>query len=288
MDRNLYDSGDVPMIDIFEYLEYQSFLRDHYEWCKKSLRYFSFRYIALKTGLDASFYVKVLNKQKHISDGSLPSLITFLKLNKKEAEYFTTLVHFNKAKEPDQERLYFEKLLALRNPVSKTLEKEKYDYFSCWHNVAVWEELKVITFKGDFADLAARIIPTITPAQAKNSVLLLEKLGMIQKNGDGAYRVTDQFVSSDGVTRVMAVRAFQKEVSMLAAEAIERIPKEDRDISTLTLSTTADCLEAIRERLAEVRQEIMKMVKEFDGAEEVYQLNFQIFPLTVNKKMEGR
>jgi uncharacterized protein (TIGR02147 family) len=276
------------MFDIFEYLEYQEYLRDHYQSNKKRYRYFSFRYIAQKTGLDASFYVKVLNKQKHIADAAIPALIGFLKLNKRESEYFTTLVHFNKAARPEQERLYFEKLLSLRNPISKTLDKDKYDYFSSWRNVAVWEELKVVAFKGDFADLAARLNPPITAAQAKRSVLLLERLGMVRREGKGTYKATDQFVSSDGVTRVMAVRAFQKEMSLLAAEAIERIPKEQRDISTLTLSTSVACLEEIRERLTEVRQEIMELVKKYGDSEEVFQLNFQVFPLTRNRKIEGR
>jgi uncharacterized protein (TIGR02147 family) len=276
------------MIDIFEYLEYQDFLRDHYRDSKNRQAFFSFRYIAFKTGLDASFYVKVLSKQKHISDSTIPALTAFLKLNKRESDYFAALVRFNKAKRPEQERLYFEKLLALRNPVSKTLDKDKYDYFSSWRNVAVWEELKVIPFKGDFADLGARLVPAITSAQAKSCVRLLEKLGMVLHEKDGAYRATDQFVSSDGVTRAMSVRAFQKEMSLLAAEAIERIPREQRDISTLTLSTSAACLEAIRERLAEVRHEIMEMVKKFDTSDEVFQLNFQVFPLTHNKKREGR
>jgi uncharacterized protein (TIGR02147 family) len=276
------------MNDIFDYLQYQDFLRDHYKSSKNRQRFFSFRYIALKTGLDASFYVKVLNKQKHISDSAIPKLVDFLRLNKRESEYFAVLVRFNKAKRPEQERMYFEKLLALRNPVSKTLDKDKYDYFSSWRNVAVWEELKVISFKGNFAGLAARMNPAISPAQAKASVRLLEKLGMVIREKDGTYRVTDEFVSSDGVTRAMAVRAFQKEVGLLAANAIERIPKEQRDISTLTLSTSAACLEAIRERLTEVRQEIMELVKKDGAAEEVYQLNFQIFPLTCNRKTEAR
>jgi uncharacterized protein (TIGR02147 family) len=276
------------MNDIFEYLQYQDFLRDHYKSSKNLQRFFSFRYIALKTGLDASFYVKVLNKQKHISDSAIPKLVDFLRLSKRESEYFAVLVRFNKAKRPEQERMYFEKLLALRNPVSKTLEKDKYDYFSSWRNVAVWEELKVISFKGDFADLAARLNPAISLSQAKASVRLLEKLGMVVREKNSTYRVTDEFVSSDGVTRAMAVRAFQKEVGLLAANAINRIPREQRDISTLTLSTSAACLEAIRERLTEVRQEIMEMVKKDGAAEEVYQLNFQIFPLTCNQKREGR
>lgn len=285
---NKFETDDGKMADIFEYLEYQDFLRDHYKSSKNNQRFFSFRYISLKTGLDASFYVKVLNKQKHISEAAVPKLIEFLKLNKREGEYFAALVRFNKAKRPEQERLYFEKLLTLRNPVSKTLDKDNYDYFSSWHNVAVWEVLKVISFKGNFVDLAAKMVPPITPAQAKNSIKLLEKLGMVIREKDGIYRATDQFVSSDGVTHAMAVRAFQKEMSLLAASAIERIPKDQRDISTLTLSTSAACLVAIRERLTEVRHEIMEMVKKDGDAEEVFQLNFQVFPLTSIKKTEGR
>jgi uncharacterized protein (TIGR02147 family) len=272
------------MRTIFEYLEYQDFLRDHYNYSKSCQRFFSFRYIAFKTGLDASFYVKVLNKQKHIADASVPALVAFLKLNKREGDYFAALVRFNKAKQPDQERLYFEKLLSLRNPVAKTLEKDRYDYFSSWRNIAVYEELKVVPFTGDFADLASRLHPPITPAQARGAMRLLEKLGMVRHEKDGTYCVTEQFVSSDGITSAMAVRAFQKEMSLLAAEAIDRVPKEQRDISTLTLSTSAECMEAIRERLNEVRHEIMEMVKKFGTADEVYQLNFQVFPLTRNKK----
>jgi uncharacterized protein (TIGR02147 family) len=273
------------MISVCDYLDYRDFLKDHYNFFKASQRFFSFRYIALKTGLDPSFYVKVINKQKHIADSAVPALAAFCKLNKKETDYFKTLVCFNKEKRSEQSRIYFEKLISLRNPLTKILDKEKYDYFSSWYNVAVCEELKVIAFKGDFADLAARITPSITAAQAKRSVQLLEKLAIVNKRDDGIYHVTDRFVSTDGITRAMAIRNFQKETTGLAVSALERIPKEDRDISSLTVSTSRACLEAIRERIAEVRREIMEMVNNEPCAEEVYQLNFQVFPLTRNKEI---
>jgi uncharacterized protein (TIGR02147 family) len=88
----------LSMNDIFDYMEYRNYLKDHYDCNKRSHTFFSFRYIALKTGLDASFYVKVLNKQKHIADTAVPALVDFLKFNKREGEYFAALVHFNKAK----------------------------------------------------------------------------------------------------------------------------------------------------------------------------------------------
>jgi uncharacterized protein (TIGR02147 family) len=269
-------------------MEYRNYLRDHYEWNKREHRFFSYRYIALKTGLDASFYVKVLNTQKHIAEGAIPALVEFLKFNKRESEYFTTLVHFNKAKHHDQERLYFEKLLSLRTPPAKTLEKDAYDYFSSWHNIVLREELNVVPFKGNFADIAGRLLPAITPAQARQSIRLIEKLGLIRRDEQGVYRLTDQFITTDGISKTIAVKSFQKEVCKLGMEAIDRVPKSDRDITTLTVSTTRSCLEEIRERLTEVRQEIMEIVRKEDKAEDVYQINFQVFPLTRNNPPGAR
>jgi uncharacterized protein (TIGR02147 family) len=68
----------------------------------------------------------------------------------------------------------------------------------------------------------------------------------------------------------------------LGAEAIDRVPKSDRDITTLTVSTSHACLEEIRERIAEVRREIMEIVRKEGKAEDVFQINFQVFPITRN------
>ena len=278
----------LSMNDIFDYMEYRNYLKDHYDCNKRSHTFFSFRYIALKTGLDASFYVKVLNKQKHIADTAVPALVDFLKFNKREGEYFAALVHFNKAKNSDQERFYFEKLLSLRTPPAKVLEKECYDYFSSWRNIALREELNIVSFKNDCADIAGKLLPPATPSQVRQSIKLLEKLGMVRKDDHGAFKPTDEFITTDGVVKAMAVKSFQKEVCKLGMEAIDRVPKQDRDISTLTISTSRACLEAIRERLTEFRREIMDLVGKEEKAEEVYQINFQIFPLTHNSATEKK
>ncbi|MBN2036686.1 MAG: TIGR02147 family protein [Chitinispirillaceae bacterium] len=276
------------MNSIFDYLEYRDYLRDHYNHNKNSHRFFSFRYISNKTGLDASFYVKVLNKQKHISDKAIPTLIAFFHFNKREGDYFTHLVHFNKAKNQDQEMFYFEKMLALRKPAAKVLDKEMYEYFSTWWNIALREQLNIMPYSGNAKDLAARLLPPITEAQAKRSVKLLHKLGMIHKDAQGTYRLTSDFVTTNGMVASIAVRSFQKEMIRLSMEALDRVPVEDRDISTLTISTSRECLDVIREKLGEIRREIMELVRKEEKTDEVFQLNFQIFPLTQNRAREKK
>jgi uncharacterized protein (TIGR02147 family) len=229
------------MNTIFEYLEYRDYLRDHYEYNKNRHRFFSFRFISGKTGLDASFYVKVLNKQKHIADKAIPTLITFLNLGKREANYFSFLVKFNKAKQDDQEMFYFEKLLALRKPSATVLDKEMYEYFSSWWNIVLREQINILPFSGNVTELASRLLPAITEAQAKRSIRLLRKLGMVYIDTNGIYRLKSDFVTTDGAVPSVAVRSFQKEIIRLAMEALDRVPREDRDISTLTISTSREC-----------------------------------------------
>ncbi len=271
---------------IFNYMDYREYLRDHYQFNKGNHRFFSLRYIARKTGIDASYYIKIVNKKKHIADRAIPVLIEFLKFDKLEALYFQTLVHFNKARQNDQELLYFEKLVSLRKPSAKTIAQDRYGYFSSWWNIALREELGIISFTDDFNDLAGRLQPDVTVSQARRSISLLEKFGMIQKNKNGVYKPADQFIINDGSSSPAEVRSFQKETLNLALIALDRLPKQDRDISTLTVSTTRACFETICERLAALRNEIMELVKKEEKAEEVFQINFQVFPLTRNAEKE--
>jgi len=270
------------MEDIFKYLDYREYLRAHFNYNKGCHRFFSFRYVAGKTGLDASFYVKVLNKQKHIANNAIPALISFLKLNKREGCYFTTLVHLNKAKSSDQETFYLQKLLLLRNTSATVLDNDLYEYFSSWWNVVIREELNIIDFKDDYDDLASRLHPSITTLQARRSIKLLEKLGLAKTDDNGFWRPTRDFITNNGVDHAKAIRSYQKALIKLAGSAINTISPEKRDISTLTVSSSYKCLETIRERLNEIRREIIEMVRNDGSTEEVYQINFQIFPLTIN------
>ncbi len=272
------------MKNIFDYLDYRDYLKDVYRAGKRRYGFYSYRYISQKTGIDASFFVKVIQKQKHIADKAIPVLSKFLNLKKRESDYFTTLVYFNKAKTQEKIKFYFEKMIALRAPHSIVLEKEKYQYFSSWYNIAIRELINILPFSDDYASLGARLLPPISAAKAKASVRLLEQLDLIRKDENGRYKITDNFVSTDGVVRSISVRTFQKEMAQLGKESIERVPKTERDVSTITLSTSKTCLKAIQERLAEVRHEIIQMVEMEKSVEEVYQLNFQIFPLTQNTK----
>jgi uncharacterized protein (TIGR02147 family) len=72
---------------------------------------------------------------------------------------------------------------------------------------------------------------------------------------------------------------YHKQVSRLAEAAHDRSPREERDISALTLGISAEDFAAIKGRIQAFRKEIMEMALASKDADRVYQLNFQFFPV---------
>lgn len=270
------------MIDIHDYLDYRSYLKDHFEAQRKRFKYFTYRYIAGKTGLDASFYVKVLQKQLHLSNKSIPMMAGFLNLDKRRAQFFALLVKFNKAKLPEESKLYFEKLIRMKGPYSTTIEPGQYEFFQKWYHAAIKESLSILRLKDGFAELGRMLIPPVPEASVRRAVGLLESLGLARKDPEGTYVLVDKNITTGDGWKTMApiaIRNFQKEFLQRAHDALDITPKEDRDISTLTFSISRKMVPAMRERIAEMRRELTLMANEDQDADCVYHLNVQLFPL---------
>jgi uncharacterized protein (TIGR02147 family) len=216
----------------------------------------------------------------HLSLKSLPGLIKFLNLNKKESEYFTLLVQFNRADKKEEMKRCFENIIEFRELRTNALDAKKYEYFSKWYYVAIRELLNFTKFDGNYKALAAKLNPPISESEAKKAIDLLVKLGLVKKYNDGFYELTEQFVTTGESWNSIAVENFQREMLHLAEDSINNIPKINRETSTITVSISWQCFNAMKERLREVRKELLEMAKAEHDPEGVFQVNFQIFPLT--------
>jgi len=270
------------MIDIFQYTDYRKFLSDFYEAEKKRNPHYSHRYIAQKVGFTSSgFFSKILQEKTNISNDLSLRFAEFLKLKKNEAEYFGLLVFFNQAKSHADKKRWFEKIVAFSKSKVKIVQVSQYEFFQKWYYVAIRELLAFYKFNGDFQRLGKMIDPPISPAQAKKGILLLEKLGLIKKDENGFYKQTDTLIGAGYDVKSVAINNFQMATLDLAKESIDRFPKDERDVSTLTLSFSKELYNVIHEKLKGFRRDILELVKNDPNAvDRVYQVNFQIFPLS--------
>jgi len=269
------------MIDIYKYFDFRLLLKDLFDARKKENPHFSYRVLAKKAGFkSAGYFANLLSGKCNLSLTVAYKLSEAFNLKKFEAEYFVTLVLFNLAATHADKKKYYDKLLSLKRAELKTLDERQFEYFGEWYYLAIREILDYHLFKGDFKELAKMLVPGITPAQAKKAIELLESLGMIRKNPFGYYEKLDAVVTTPNSWQSQAITFYQYQSLDLAKQAFDIWDRKLRDVSTLTLSISADEFKKIQEKINQVQEEILLLAQNAKKTDRVYQINFYSFPLT--------
>lgn len=268
------------MLNIYDYLNYAAFMRDYYEFRKRQNAFFSYRYMGKLLGMDPGFLVKVTQGKVALPERAIAAVGKLCKLGEAEAKYFEALVHYGRAKTPPEIKTHFETLISLRGLESRPLEISQYEYYRKWHHSAVRSLLTFHDFRGDYADLASRVHPHISMAEAEESVRLLIELGILKRHADGRHEVVGPPLTTGEKWQGTAIRNFQVESLELAKKSLVEDPRDVRDISTVTVAIRFSDLEEIKTRIRELRQSIMHMMTDSGDPDCVYQINFQAIPLS--------
>jgi uncharacterized protein (TIGR02147 family) len=269
------------MVDIYEYIDYRKLLKDLYEERKKQFPFFSYRYIARKVGFSsAGFFANVVQHKRNISSEFIFKFAQVFKLKRGETEYFELLVLFDQAKNHDQKKYYFEKILSSKKSKIKVTDALHYEFYSRWYYTAVREVLDIYKFDGNYTELAKMVSPPITPVEARKAIELLEKMGFIKRGDKGRYQQTEEFITTGYDARAVAITNFLVSTLDLARQAIDRYPRDKRSMSTLTFSCSADGYAQIDDRLKTFRREILEIVRADKNRDRIYHVNFQVFPMS--------
>jgi uncharacterized protein (TIGR02147 family) len=269
--------------DIFAYTDYRKFMRDFFDFMKSTKPFFSYQYFAQKAGFKSkSFIHKVINGQRALSTNSVFSIARALNLKGKEIAFFEALVHFNESK-TDQEREYYFTRMQQVEPKNEgiRLQKNQYNYFAKWYHAVIRELVTIVPFAADYKKLASAVEPPITPKLARESVKLLLELGMVRKNEKtGLYQQTDAYITTRDTVVSLGVNKFQRETMDLALKSHENDDRQTRDFSSLTIGISSKGFEKIKSELKDFRSYVGRIVEEDNPADRVYQINFQLFPVS--------
>jgi uncharacterized protein (TIGR02147 family) len=269
------------MISVYGYLDYRAYLRDLFDDLKKNKPFFSFRYAAAKTGLDASNLAKILAGRRHLSVRAVPAIRKLAEFGDKEARYFGLLIRFNRARNDKVAREIFAQVMALQEPGSQRLAGDQLEFYAHWHHTALFALLDCMRYDGSNAQaLAQALNPPLPVREARESLQLLQRLGLIERRSDGRFAPVPRVLTTGDTWKAVAIQQFQHETLKLAENALLNAPRETRDISTLTFSISRKDLAAAREITREYRKAMIKLAEASAPAEQVFQLNLQFFPLS--------
>ena len=270
------------MISIYNYTDYKKYLGDYYRTQKENHPHFSFQLFADRAGFKSKTYLhKIINGKKCLARVSILKVAKALKLKQNETSYFEVLVNFNDARSIKDREYYFNCLQELgQSDPARPVLKSQFQYFSRWYFVVIRELITIQDFKDDFKLLAKSVEPSILPEQAEHAVKTLIDLGLIRKSPSGKYVQTDNALTTDPDITPLAVQVFQKECLKLASDSIEYHNNKVRDISTLTVGISQRGFDKISGEIAVFRKKLVEIVKNDNPADRVYQINFQLFPLS--------
>ncbi len=282
MEKN---SVNVEAPNIFIYYDYRQYLKELVEYERIRNPVFSNRYIVQKAGFKSPTALKhVIDGKRNLSLESANKFASALKIEGIRRHYFLTLVLFNQTDSLSEREKYLNELVELkRSEHPSLLNEEKFDVLSKWYHLAIREIVNLPDFKNSVKWISRILTPQITMQDVADSIYLLKKLGLIEKV-NGRYQQIENSLETDERVRSVKIMEYHRQMIQLGAESMTRFPSEERDISGTTLRISREDVQHVKMLLKEFRKKLLNLAVNSANADQIYQLNFQFFPLVVTDR----
>lgn len=276
-------------VDVFQYLDYRAFLRDHYLDRKARGRGFSYRVFSRRAGLRSPNYLKlVIEGERNLTPMMATRFAQACGLQEESASFFENLVAFNQAKNGREREECFARLTGYRRyRTVRRLDLKHAEYHAKWYLPAIRELAARADFRNDPDWIARSLAPVITIQQAKEALKTLLELGLLAEDEDGQLRQSEPLVSTGPELHQVYVAKYHRMMMRRAAASIELFSSDQRDVSSLTLCLGPDGIDRIKQRLRSFRRELLELSELEDDPQQVVQINFQAFPLSSRRDQES-
>ncbi len=269
------------MKKIFEYINFREYLHDYYQEKKAGRSGYSYRKFSEQMGFSASNHLHlVLQGKRKLSAEAIAKLAENLDFNKKEKNYFSTLVYYNQTAENDpNHQRYWTTLEQLNGKHRTLLAAEQFSYFSNWYLPILREVITLKNFKPELAWIFHVLRGKVDKAKIKEGLQLLVKLNMIQK-ANGKWLQSEPHLSTQHITTSEMILQYHKEMLRLSADSLN-LMHEERDLTAVTMSLDQENFEWVRQRIMDFREELQAELNARNiKGDRVAQLNFQLFQVT--------
>jgi uncharacterized protein (TIGR02147 family) len=272
--------------DIFEFDDFRAYLRDYYAYRKQHGRGFSLRTFSRQAALTSSNYLKlVMDGDRNLSGAMAERFAKACGLRGHAADFFCELVANGQAETAAERERAYRRLSSFRRfrdvyPLDRAHEA----YHSQWFIPAVRELAARPDFRADAKWIGRKLLPPISTRQAAQALEVLRELKLLVEDEQGALRQAHPLLETTDRPLGHHVVKFHRTMMERAAEALDRVPREQREIASLTLCLSGAQLGALKQHLERMRRELLQEYVSGPDATRVVQLNFQMFPLSVEEK----
>jgi len=274
---------DTAAPNLFDYFDYREYLHDYYLHHKKKNSAYSYRLFARKAKLGSPNYLKlVVDGKRRITDRTLYQFARGLGLTRDQEKYFRELVMYQEVSDPDSKELHLRSLLKYQEKqrTPTPLKADKIKFLLEWHHAIIRELVAAKDFKEDPARIARRLGHKITEAQAKESLELLIRLQIIQRNSDGKLEQREPLLTSSDEVPSHVLRSLHRTYLRKAISSIFAVPMDKRELSGLVLTIPNTRIKEVKEEIKEFRRKLNRKYGLDKDGDEVYFVGLYLFPVT--------
>lgn len=268
--------------DIFIYMDYRVYMRDYYEAAKGHTKVVSYRYLARRAGFSSPNFIKlVMDGQRNLGPESIDHVAKAFDLDADETHFFEMLVNFVQAPGAEQKSEAFEALASIRRfRNARRIDTHMFEYLSHWYNPAIRELAARNDFRLDAEWISKQLWPRVPVAKVRRAIELLLEMGLILVQDDGSVSRGEPSLTTGHEVKSLAVGNFHRQMMARAAESIESVERERRDISGLTVCVPRTLVPELKHRIHQFRESMLEVCDRTGEGQVVYQLNIQLFPLS--------
>lgn len=276
----------TPSRHFFEYDDYRALLAKLMAERKARGLPCSYRWMAQQAGYTSpNFFKLVIDQERELTAEGAEKVVQMFKLSVAEGDYFRALVQFQRAKDLTDKLHYAEMLVGLKPRLATSiLAKDQFEYHRKWAYVVLRE---VLTLREGFRnadEICEKVSLGLSRVQIHEGIVHLQKLGLIASDGQGFLRVRHQTLRSGDRVINSALFGFHLEILDLAKQALGRFKAHEREFHAVTVRLTPEAYELARRKIQKLKDEILELSEAADTAENVLQLNLQLFPVAQLKK----
>jgi uncharacterized protein (TIGR02147 family) len=270
-------------VNIFDYTDYPSFLRDFIE---NDAQKHLYSHLALARSLGLTQKVQVYRilqgQRKHLPSELVEKLCESFKLDSRETEYFKALVQFFEAKTLDQKNKAYVELHKIIRPVSShSLHKKEFEFLKNWYGPVIRELLTIEGRVPTAREIASRLKPSVPLVEVEKTIELIKQLELIKPDEKGGYSLNFKKLRiSRDESQLAAQNYNQKHFEILEGAQARSLKYPHRFICT-TFGATKEGAAIISSKIHEMSAELTDLMSHMDkDKDQVYQFNVQLFPLS--------
>ena len=283
--------------DICRFTDYRKYLRLLVPHLKATRPGFSFRAFAARAGFSSPNYLKlVADGQRNLAAESVDKFARGLGLTRREHDVFRLLVLLANARTDEERNALYQKLRerVVDDEVAR-LRDDQFAVYDNWYALVIREMTALPEFQLDARWIARRIRPRIRQAQVQKAIDLLLRTGLVVVDANGRARAAERTITTGPAVpevQSLAVRNYHRAHLELAAKALDEVPREQRNITSVAVTLSASAYAEAVEEITRLRRRLLELADVRllapgqearpvdDVARDVHQVVIALYPVT--------